>query len=371
MGLAAATVLMVGCGNKPADARRPADTPPPKAVKAGSSQGVQVAVVEGADMLFTLDMAAMRETPIMQAIKARREADGKTAPGKMGEDEWVRIQEVTGLTEKDFLTVLLSADLDTIDLDNPKPSQEINGAMGSCAIALAKSLPFPKLYECMGILSSRSKGAKLEEIEIAGRPVARVLPTSPKEPVVHTAVSRGGNTLLIAFNAAAMEGMLARDNANEAGTPDPKLTELGTKVENGTQVRLLVLASDGMRKRIQAKIDSFKDPNPQEHQTKAGMMVTFFSPIRNIKNFVMGAKAGEALDVILSGDLANASEAQQCAHLLQSFIVPMIGKSIESIDPENKLQVDDSLMADNKEATLLFTLKVTAQDVIHWQQPGS
>jgi hypothetical protein len=132
-----------------------------------------------------------------------------------------------------------------------------------------------------------------------------------------------------------------------------------------------VLTSDAIRARIKAKLDAMRDPTPHMQQTQIGMMVAFFSPLRNLRNLVLGVKASDTLDLKLSGDLNNASEAQQCAHLIQTFIVPLIVKSFETTDPENKIQADDSLQADNVDHTLYFTLQVTEQDVQNWQQPES
>jgi hypothetical protein len=189
--------------------------------------------------------------------------------------------------------------------------------------------------------------------------------------VVHATVSGSGKTVLIAFTEDAMKGMLERDTSGQPATPDPDLVRLGGSIADGTQMRLLLLASDAMRKKIADAIDGMADPNPQEKQSQKGIMAGFFSPLRNTQNIVMWAKAADAIDLRFALELGNASEAQQCAHLIQSFIVPMIIKSFETTDPENKMQVDDSLSVVNEDNALIFTLQVNEEDVANWQQPGS
>ncbi len=367
LSLIALAILISGCGKKQ-EACRPA---PHKAVTpaapATRDPGVQVAVVPDADLLYYLDIAAMRETPIMKVIREKRAAEGKTAPAQMDEDDWSKIKKLTGLDEEDLVSLLISADLDTFDIDN-RMSQELKQLKGACAIALAKPLTHAKVQECMRIMSSKSQ---LEEIELAGRPVVRVLSSSPKEPVIYTTVSATEKTLFIAVTESAMEGMLQRDSEGQSATPDPELTRLGATITDGAQMRLLLLASDPMRAKIAGLIDGAADSNPQQKQSKRGIMAGFFSPLRNTRNIVLWAKAAEAIDLRFALELGTASEAQQCAHLIQSFIVPMIGKSFESTDPENKMQIDDSLDAINEDNMLVFTLQVTEQDVQNWQQPGS
>lgn len=367
----ALAIVLSGCGKKETGACCPADKPEATPAAVARDPGVQVAIVPDADLLYYMDLAAMRETPIMKSIKAKREAAGKTAPAQMDEAEWDKIKELTGLDEEDMLSLLVSADLDTMDITNPRIHQEVKQANGACAIALSKPLPFAKIHECMGVMSSRAGKAKLEQIELAGRPVARVLPSSPKEPIVHATASASEKTLLIAFTEEAMTAMIQRDTEGQPATPDPNLIRLGSTITDGTQMRLLLLASDAMREKIAKQLDAVSDAKPQEQQTQRGIMAGFFSPLRNTQNIVLWAKAAEAIDLRFALELGNASEAQQCAHLIQSFIVPMIGKSFEATDPDNKVKIDDSLEAFNEDNTLVFKLQVTEQDVQNWHQPGS
>jgi hypothetical protein len=370
LALVALAVLISGCGKKE-EACCPADKAVTPAAAATRDPGVQVAVVPDADLLYYFDLAAMRETPIVKLITEKRAEAGKTAPGQMDEADWAQIKEITGLDEEDMLTMLISADLDAFDPTNTRISQEVRKTHGACAIALAKPLPYAKVRESMRVMSADSAKTKLEEIELAGRTVTRVTPSSTREPVVYATVSATEKTLLIAFTEKAMTGMVQRDADGQSATPHPDLVKLGSTIADGTQMRLLLLASDAMREKIGELIRSMADPTPQQQQSQKGILAGFLSPLRNTKNIVFWAKAAEAIDLRLALELGNPSEAQQCAHLLQSFIIPMIAKSFETTDPENKMQIDDSFGVVEEENSLVFTLRVAEQDVQNWQQPGN
>jgi len=368
--LIALAIFIGGCGKKQ-DACCPADEALTPAAPATRDPGVQVAVVPDADMLYYLDLASMRETPIMKLIEGKRAAAGKTAPGQMDEANWEEIKELTGLDKTDMLSILISADLDSFDVGASRMSHEIKKVRGACAIALAKPLSYDKVRESMRVMKASSTKAKLEELELAGRTVTRVTPSSLTEPVIYATVSATEKTLLISFTEEEMTGMLQRDNDGQPASPDPNLIRLGNTMADGTQMRLLLLASDIMRGKIAELINSMADPNPQQQQSQKGVLAGFLSPLRNTKNIVLLAKASESLDVRFALELGNTSEAQQCAHLLQSFIIPMISKSFETTDPENKMQIDDSFDIVNEENSLVFTFQVTEQDVESWKQPGS
>lgn len=363
------TALMIGgCGKAADTGSSDQGTPPAEpAQPAAKDPGVEVAIVPEADLLFYLDLADMRATPIMQALRDRRETQGDTAPAQMNEADWSKIKELTGLDDEDLLTVVVSADLNAIDIQATRVYEQIKQLRGACAIALAKPLSYDKVAQSMRVMLSRSAKSQFEEIELAERPVARVVPTSTKEPIVYATVSASARTLLITFDESVMEAMLERDSNNAPATPNAELVRLGSKIAEGTQIQLMVLANDTMRARIAEGINSMADPNPQQHQSQKGILAGFLSPLKNTQNVVLGTKAVEALDMRLAIELGNASEAQQCAHLIQSFIVPMMMKSFDTIDPDNKIQADNTFMVMNEDNTLIFTLQVTQQDVANWQ----
>ncbi len=364
--LVASALVVGGCGKQQATTG-PAD----KTATPARDVGVNAAIVPDADLLYYLDLASMRQTPVMKQIKEKRAAAGRTAPGRMDEADWAKVQELTGLSEEDILTVLVSADLDSFNIDAPRMSKEIREVNGGAAVSLAKPLSYDKVREVMQMMSSSSPNAKLEEIELGGRKVARVIPSGPREPIVHATSSRTEMTLLIAFTEEAMADMILRDSSGQPASPDPDMIRLGSTIEEGTQMRLLLLASDTMRGKIAALIDSMADANPQQQQSQRGIVAGFLSPLRNTKNLVFWAKAADVIVLRFALELGNASEAQQCAHLLQSFVLPMLAKSFETTDPENRIKIDDSIEIADQDSSLVFTLQVTEEDVKNWQQPGS
>lgn len=367
LALALGLTLIVagGCGKpEPAAAPGRAESSPVGTTES-SPVGTDAAIVPGADLILDVDMADARGTPIYAAVKARNEA-GNTSEDEAPSEKARQIEELTGLTDEDVLSILVSADLDTIDIDSPTMYKELQQGSIALALEVSKALTFEQLYKTMGILSSDSKGARLDQFELAGRPIGRITPTSPKEPVVLAALSGAGTTVLIAFTEPNMTAMLERDRSGTSEPISPGLESLAQTLPAGSQIRLLLLASDAMRANIREKMRVLGEPEVAGKPTPTTMMLSFLGPLQNIQTLSFGLKADEVATVAIAGALERPEDAQQCSQMFNAFLVPIAQKAIEQEDPENKLQVDDSIKVVDDGPILRISFVVAQQDIENW-----
>jgi len=129
------------------------------------------------------------------------------------------------------------------------------------------------------------------------------------------------------------------------------------------QFRLSMLASDAMRQRLTEKFEAMRGPNPQAAQNQMAMMLTFIGPIHTLKNLALGIRTTEEAEVTLAGELNSETDAQQCAHLMQTFIIPMVQKAVETAGKADAMRVDDSLSIRSEAAALLVRFAIGMGDI--------
>ncbi len=318
----------------------------PVTLCAGEPAAPDIAVVPGADVYGSMDLAAWRSAPVWTAMS--QEADKAVG----------LLSEITGLEEEDFLSVAFSMDIDDWNTSAPA-HKEMSRVPAFVCVRLARPLSFEKLVEAVRVMKENSPASRLETFTVSGRPVLRVVPTSPREPVIHATVSESGRELYLALNEDSMAAGISRAAENAGAPLNPALKHLLASVVPSAQFRLAVLPSAAMRERLANAFKSITGDDPQTAKTtQAAMMVTFLGPIHTIQALALSVSAGEQIDVALAGDLAGPNEAAQCAHLMQSFIIPMVQKGVQATGQQDQMLLDDtiSISADNATLKVAFAL---------------
>jgi hypothetical protein len=333
-----------------------------------ADSGVKAAIVPAADLVCEFDIAAFRQASIVQKIQALRkrsasnptEADARAAKAE-------KIKQITGLTENDVLSVLVSADLKTYDLNSANASEEFKKLRGVVAIGLAKTVTTAQIIEVFKILTEGGKFARFEEIKIGERAVVQVTPTAPKEPTIYVAPSRTMKTVFLTVNQETLASVLQRD---VKGTVEPLgsgFATLDRTLPAGAQLRVLLLVSDSMRAMMRQRVDELRQ-QAEKQPSPLSVAINFIGPLQNLRNASLALKATADAEFMMAGELENPQDAEQCAHLIQSFIIPMVQKASEQVQAMKDVKAVQTLAITNEGSALRIGLKVTEADVDAWNQ---
>ena len=323
------------------------------------------AVVPGADFIAKVDVAAIRDT---SACKDLADDAGKPDPDAAAEGEeeaaaaakkamqLAELKRITGLTPDDVVSLLVAADIDSLDLDAEHRSENLEKANGVVAINIAKPLTPAKLAEALKLVSKDEEG-QASEIEVAGYPAVHVQSTEPEKPDMYAAVATGNRTVFLAGNQASLEGALQRANSGDFGTIPPPLETVRQTLPAGAQVKLAFLTPAKLQEGIQEQLaKAQQDP---EAARWAGML----DPFKGMKSLGMGVECGAELKVGIGADLGAAEAAQQVAAMLNGMVVPMAKSGLAQELGKTPAELQDRFSVSSDGSALKISVRLTQEDV--------
>jgi len=345
-GLAALAVVTVACSG--------ADEKP-----AATGDAIGAAIVPSADLVARIDMKAIRATPTCKAIADDAMGSEEAAAGAPDEakERFEKLQKITGLTADDLLLVLLSADMDAVDLGGDDAGSSLEKAKGVLAITLAKPLPAAKLTEAMKAAVEGEEQTQLEEIQVAGQAALYLTSTKPNEPTVYLASGPGDHIVFVSPTSEGLEGALKRAAGGEQAELPAALESVKGTLPAGAQFKLAFLAPDKLRQGIKDQLaEAQKDPG-------AAMYAGFVKPFEELKSLAIGVECGAELEIAIGGDLGTEEGATQVATLLQTMVLPMAKGGMAKALGKEPAEVDDRFEVSATGPTLKIGVRLTQEDL--------
>ncbi len=317
-----------------------------------SGNGLQAAVVPGADFLMRIDYRAMTQSQVLEKLKATETTSTPT-------DRWAKFLETTGLGAESLEGLLVSMDLDSID---PSSDGSRNQQMEAAIAVLAVSLDTPLTHEDIvaGVVSANAEGkANASIVDHAGARMVRIEVQEETETrVVYGAPSSRGDTVYFSMNATSIQGALDREASGVPTSIPPALEAAETSLSPEAQVRMAFLAPPSWRAKIGEQVD---DPS-------GGMASGMLSPLKDLQSIALGMAFDVELQVQLVGDLGNENAAQQASAFLQMMVVPML----QSAMAENGADADADRLEVGVEGNVLqMGLSLSEADITAFRDKAS
>jgi hypothetical protein len=349
VAISALALLSFACGGEE-EAAAPADV-------------LQAAHVPSADVLVRVDLEAIRATPTCKDFAKSDEADeAEGAPeAASAAAQLDEIQKITGLTEDDVVSLLISADLDGVDIGG-EAEPDLSKANGVLAVQLSKALPNAKLIEAAKTAGAKREEGAVEEIVVAGQPAVKLAAKEEGDPDLFLTVAPGDLTVFAAPSVASLEGALQRAQSGQfAAVPAGLETVRGT-LPAAAQLQLAFLTPDKLRQGIQEQLEKAKaDP---EAASWAGMV----EPFKDLQSLAIGVECGADLKVGIGGDLGNPEAATQVASMLQMMVLPMAtGAMAESLGKQPQ-EISEQLQVAAEGQTLKISVKLSQADIAALQK---
>lgn len=278
----------------------------------------QAAVVPGADMVLSVHMAGLNQSPFMQAIEAQQPAELNALRHRQQE----QIQNAIGLQEEDILRYMLSIKLPegmfAMDFQpTPEILETLQFVLG---VEVARALTLEDLKKGIDLLQEDAPAsAKVETVEVDGRSVLQLNPRvedadTPIEKA-YISLSDSGKVVLLTLNQASLSSAHTRLNAGEAAAPGPGVDSALQALE-GNQIRMALVLPAAARQALAGTVQQMSAADPM-----MGMMA---APFAGLSSVTFSGNATENMAMALNIDIGNEMAAQQVAAMIQSF-GPAIG----------------------------------------------
>jgi hypothetical protein len=324
----------------------------------------QAALVPSADFVARVDLEAIRATPACQDF-AKDDVEKTKAEPAMPDSEAVKgtadqlkeIQKITGLTADDVAAILVSADLEAMDLGGEGVERDISKASGVMAVQLKKPLPNAKLVEAAKAAAAKSQGTKAEDIQVAGQAAVRLVAAKEGDTDLYLASAPGDLVVFAAPNTASLEGALQRAQSGQLVALPAELETVRGTLPTGAQFKLAFLAPPKLRQGIQDQLAKAKeDP---EAMMWAGMV----EPFKDLRSLAIGVECGAELKIGIGGDLGSPEGASQVAMMLQTMVLPMAKGAMAKALGKQPQEIEDRLEVKAEGQALKIGVRLTQEDV--------
>jgi hypothetical protein len=354
MAILALSLLWISCSSeKKEQAAQPIDV-------------FQAGFVPSADFVARVDFEAFRNTPAYKNLvkddEATEEAASESVKAQGKVEQLEEIRRITGLTPDDIVAVIISADLDTVDLGGEETEPDISKVNAVLAVQLSKSLPNTKLVEAAKAIAGKDNRGTAEEVQVAGQPAVKLSSEDEDEPDLFVTSGPGEQIVFMAPNTASLEGALKRARSGEfSGVPAGLETVRGT-LPAGAQFKLAFLTSPELRQGIREQLEKAKE------EPDAMMLSGMVEPFKDLQSLAVGVECGDGLRVGIGCDLGSPESANKVATMLQTMVLPMVtGGLAQSLGKEPQ-EISDRLEIKAEGQALKIGVKFTQEDIATLQK---
>jgi hypothetical protein len=273
----------------------------------------QAAIVPGADMVLSVNMAELNQSAFMKAIEAQQPAEMKAIRSRQQD----RIRTATGLQEEDILRYMISFKLPdglfAMDFQpNPETLETLQFVL---AVEVDRALTLEDLKKGIDLLQDdEPASAKVETVERGGRSVLKLNPRiedadTPVEKA-YVSLSDSGKIVLLTLNEASLTAAHERLGGSAAATPGPGV-DAALQALEGSQIRMALVLPAAARQALTGTVQQMSAADPM-----MGMMA---APFAGLSSVTFSGNADENMSMALNIDIGNEMAAQQVAAMIQSF----------------------------------------------------
>jgi hypothetical protein len=323
----------------------------------GRAAKLEAAIVPGADLLLRVDAKRAGDTPIA-AVFEQFGKDQAAASGMTKQQETFKqkMEQATGLGEKDLVGVLASADIDPLNLMGSDEGPDIEKLVAVLAVQIARPMTMDQLKAGLKVLTTDPTTAVLADVVLVDESVGgcSVLKISPAAtgPFVYVALSQDGKVVFIAPNVVSMEGVLQRSGRGKIESLASDLAATEKAMPGAPQTRLAFLLPESVRTKMKETMDAETDP-------MAAMTSMYLKPFAALKSLSLGMEFSDMLSLAVVGSFSAPEDAAQVSGLV-SMVLPMLSGGKASNPTANMIK-KLNVKLDGK--TLTVSIVLTADEI--------
>ncbi len=318
---------------------------------------LQGGFVEGADVLYYMDTAAMNSSAFTKALEAKVPAEKKAEQ----EAKQKAFTDATGLTEDDVGAVVLSMDLDNINFQSQDPAQ-FASAPGNICVELKKSITLDQLAAGVETMK-KEEGANFTVTKTTKDGLELLdIQAPPEEKGVknfYLSLSKDGKAVVGSLNVASLKGGLNRISGSSMAKPTNDMATAMNSMGN-KPMRVAVVLPAKAREMLQQSVQGM---------AAQGGMGAMLMPFATTKSLLVSADMKQNMDVALSLDVGDANSAVQAAGLLQTMAPMLMGNLGAQMGPK-AAEIGQRLKFGSNETLVNLNLSLTPEDMEQVPMPS-
>lgn len=315
-----------------------------------AQDALRAGFVEGADVMFYVDMDAINQSEFGGQVEAQQSAEIKAEQ----KAKTRAFTDATGLTEDDMNTLVFSMDLEGIDFASNDPAQ-LEDARAMMAVNVKKALTLEQVKAGLQAMAGETGDeTNMSIMTVDGMEVLKIEPKNARKGPdgAYATLSPDGETVLLSFNAPSLKQALARVSGGEMAAPGEEMGE-AIKSIGQRHVRAAVVLPPEARQKIQEGVQA---------GAAQGGMGAMLMPFSTTRSLLVSANTSDSLDLYLSLDLGNNANATQAAGMLQSMVPMVMMQFGQQLGPK-AMEISQKIKIAPKDTMVTMGLNLTPGDV--------
>lgn len=344
-------VLLSGCGGK--DEGSGGGRAGRSAKGKASSEA---AIIPGANLVVSMDLAAARNSAMYQKIKALQEEDAADAvPGAEAVEEIEEMaemaKEILGLKEDDLVRVTFSGKLlgDSLDGVQEDIDENVEAAIG---IELKTAVELDQIEKFLNAAAEKDgKTMNITRETVGGANALVVDEGDGDDPMYVATVSKGKIVL-----GGTRDGLA---NAVKRAAKPVKMASAmeGSGMPSGTapQMFLAIILSDAMKAEIGEKITTA--------EAEEGMAANFAKCFKGMNGATLGIGMTDAVDLAVYVNLASEEQATTLKSLFENTALSGLKMGVTMMTGGQPMPMLESITTQVTGPVASLNLKVTEADI--------
>lgn len=311
-----------------------------------TASGLDAALVSGADVVARLNVESIRSSPIVQALKGG--ADPSAPVGF-----WQPFWNSTGLTQDDVSGVIVSVDLDNLDLANPPSDSQLETLQAIMAFELKKELTLDQLKAGIAAMDTTGRSAPTE-IMIEDVPALK----SNEGGVI--CLQGAGRFVFVAPNETCLGAALQRFKKGKVEALSPAMTAAFKALPGEPQIRAVLVLTEALQAKLKADFEAQKqNPSPD---LGVGMMMGMLGPMVEVKSLGLSVACTSDFNFNL-GSVFTTMEAAAQMKATADMALGMLMMAAQQKSAGQPSSLAQSISVTQSEKLLNISLTLTESDM--------
>lgn len=313
----------------------------------GATSGLDAAIVPGADIVAKVDMEGIRSSAIVQATKNSDSQSNAVASDIFWKPFWT----ATGLTRDDVAGVVVSVDLENLDLANTPPDSQLNKLEAIMAFELKKSLTMDQLKAGIAAMDVTHQ-ATVTPVTIEGETAFKT------EEGGVVSVQGDGRYVFFAPNEGCLGEALIRLKKGKAEKLSPAMSTAFKSLSDAPQVRVALVLTEALQAKMKESLEAQRQKASSD--LGSGMMIGMLGPMVNTES--LGLSVTFTSNVALNlGCVFTTVEAATQMKGTVDMLLGMLAMAAQQKAPNQAGALAHAITSTQSESrlTLSITLKET------------
>lgn len=320
---------------------------------------LSAAIVPNADLVGKIDFRASQSSRIIEQYSTLLKS--KRSPAPEMNRFLNRLNNITGLSNSDYVSLLFSANLENLNERGATLRTKVHSLNALAALELRKPFSIQQVKRSIAETAGTFGIIRVTDIRIGLHSAIKLSSVDRTNPDIYLATVSDKRTVFFGFNKKSIASGLSRAESGQIVSLPGSLSKVGATLPKGSQAMLIFAAPKRLIPVIKQNILKISAKSTNDPVQTAARRC--FSLFKNLRSFAFGIKFDNNAMVSIAVRLGNIQEAQQTAGLLSTVLIPILQTALQQSDP-TAYRISRTAKVSSKGSSVRGSLKMNTKELV-------